>query len=55
MQEMAGEQGAAYIPTPKGGGFTPNFDNNTWFGTFCQGIGKERPQHKPQTLYGYLP
>ena len=26
MQEMVGEQGAAYIPTPKGGGFTPHFD-----------------------------
>ena len=25
MQEMAGEQGAAYIPMPKGRGFTPHF------------------------------
>ena len=29
MQEKAGEQGAAYIPMPKGRGFTPHFDN--WF------------------------
>ena len=27
MQEVAGEQGAAYIPMPKGRGFTPHFDN----------------------------
>lgn len=27
MQEKAGEQGAAYIPMPKGRGFTPHFDN----------------------------
>lgn len=27
MQEMAGEQGAAYIPMPKGRGFAPRFDN----------------------------
>ena len=26
MQEKAGEQGAAYIPMPKGRGFTPHFD-----------------------------
>ena len=26
MQEKAGEQGAAYIPMPKGSGFTPHFD-----------------------------
>ena len=26
MQEVAGEQGAAYIPMPKGRGFTPHFD-----------------------------
>lgn len=29
MQEKAGEQGAAYIPMPKGRGFTPHFDNVT--------------------------
>ena len=28
MQEKAGEQGAAYIPMPKGRGFTPHFDNS---------------------------
>lgn len=27
MQEKAGEQGAAYIPMPKGRGFTPHVDN----------------------------
>lgn len=27
MQEKAREQGAAYIPMPKGRGFTPHFDN----------------------------
>ena len=26
MQEKAGDQGAAYIPMPKGRGFTPHFD-----------------------------
>ena len=26
MQEKTGEQGAAYIPMPKGRGFTPHFD-----------------------------
>lgn len=26
MQEKAGEQGAAYIPMPKGRGFTPHVD-----------------------------
>ena len=26
MQEMAGEQGAAYIPMPKGRSFTPHSD-----------------------------
>ena len=26
MREKAGEQGAAYIPMPKGRGFTPHFD-----------------------------
>lgn len=29
MQEKAGEQGAAYIPMPKGRGFTPHFDKNS--------------------------
>ena len=28
MQEVAGEQGAAYIPMPKGRGFTPHFDKS---------------------------
>ena len=27
MQEKVGEQGAAYIPMPKGRGFTPHFGN----------------------------
>ena len=27
MQEVAREQDAAYIPMPKGRGFTPHFDN----------------------------
>lgn len=27
MQEVAEEQDAAYIPMPKGRGFTPHFDN----------------------------
>ena len=31
MQEMAGEQGAAYIPMPKGRGFTPHFGNEIMF------------------------
>ena len=30
MQEKAGEQGAAYIPMPKGRGFTPHFDKAKW-------------------------
>ena len=29
MQEKAGDQGAAYIPMPKGRGFTPHFDKNS--------------------------
>lgn len=38
MQEVAGEQGAAYIPMPKGRGFTPHFGkaNGLAFnGSFC--------------------
>ena len=31
MQEKAGEQGAAYIPMPKGRGFTPHFDKVDYF------------------------
>lgn len=31
MQEKAGEQGAAYIPMPKGRGFTPHFDKSRSF------------------------
>ena len=30
MQEVAGEQGAAYIPMPKGRGFTPHFDKPSY-------------------------
>ena len=31
MQEKVGEQGAAYIPMPKGRGFTPHFGKD-WLG-----------------------
>ena len=37
MQEKAGEQGAAYIPMPKGRGFTPHFDKITPTVTILQG------------------
>lgn len=31
MQEVAEEQDAAYIPMPKGRGFTPHFDKSSPF------------------------
>ena len=34
MQEKVGEQGAAYIPMPKGRGFTPHFGKPCSVGLF---------------------